>query len=57
MDTTSWISVSDTDLAGGNLLEPNNKTAKTTISKGSPVANHIRRCKGVKVKVIIKKLT
>ena len=36
-DATSWISVSDTELAGGTTLEPNNKMAKTTVSKGSPV--------------------
>lgn len=50
-DTTSWISVSDTDLAGGVTLEPNNKTAKTTISKGSPVTITLGVVKGVSVKI------
>ena len=36
-DATSWISVSDTELAGGTTLEPNNKMAKTTVSIGSTV--------------------
>ena len=39
-DATSWVSVSDTDLAGGATLDPNNKTVKTTISKGSPELSH-----------------
>ena len=50
-DATSWISVSDTDLAGGVTLEPNNKTAKTTISKGSPVTITLGVVKGVSVKI------
>ena len=50
-DITSWISVSDTDLAGGVTLEPNNKTAKTTISKGSPVTITLGVVKGVSVKI------
>ena len=50
-DTTSWISVSDTDLAGGVTLEPNNKTTKTTISKGSPVTITLGVVKGVSVKI------
>ena len=50
-DATSWISVSDTDLAGGTTLEPNNKTAKTTISKGSPVTITLGVVKGVKIKI------
>ena len=49
-DATSWISVSDTDLAGGTTLEPNNKTAKTTIYKGSPVTITLGVVKGVKIK-------
>ena len=50
-DATSWISVSDTDLAGGTTLEPKNKTAKTTISKGSPVTITLGVVKGVKIKI------
>ncbi|WP_080982631.1 cytoskeleton protein RodZ [Streptococcus pseudopneumoniae] len=50
-DATSWISVSDTDLSGGVTLEPNNKTAKTTISKGSPVTITLGVVKGVSVKI------
>ena len=50
-DATSWISVSDTDLAGGTTLEPNNKTAKATISKGSPVTITLGVVKGVKIKI------
>ena len=50
-DAKSWISVSDTDLAGGTTLEPNNKTAKTTISKGSPVTITLGVVKGVKIKI------
>ena len=50
-DATSWISVSDTDLAGGVTLEPNNKTAKTTISKGNPVTITLGVVKGVTVKI------
>lgn len=50
-DATSWISVSDTDLAGGTTLEPNNKTAKTTISKGFPVTITLGVVKGVKIKI------
>lgn len=50
-DATSWISVSDTGLAGGTTLEPNNKTAKTTVSKGSPVTITLGVVKGVKIKI------
>ena len=50
-DATSWISVSDTDLAGGVTLEPNNKTAKTTISKDNPVTITLVVIKGVTVKI------
>ena len=50
-DATSWISVSDTELAGGTTLEPNNKMAKTTISKGSPVTITLGVVKGVKIKI------
>ena len=50
-DATSWISVSDTDLAGGTTLEPNNKTAKTKVSKGSPVTITLGVVKGVKIKI------
>ena len=50
-DVTSWISVSDTDLAGGTTLDPKNKTAKTTISKGSPVTITLGVVKGVKITI------
>ena len=50
-DATSWVSVSDTDLAGGATLDPNNKTVKTTISKGSPVSITLGVVKGVKIKI------
>ena len=50
-DATSWVSVSDTDLAGGATLGPNNKTVKTTISKGSPVTITLGVVKGVKIKI------
>ena len=50
-DATSWVSVSDTDLAGGATLDPNNKTVKTTISKGSPVTITLGVIKGVKIKI------
>lgn len=50
-DVTSWISVSNTDLAGGVTLEPNNKTAKTTISKDNPVTITLGVVKGVTVKI------
>lgn len=50
-DATSWISVSDTELAGGTTLEPNNKIAKTTVSKGSPVTVTLGVVKGVKIKI------
>ena len=50
-DATSWVSVSDTDLAGGATLDPNNKTVKTTISKGSPVTITLGVVKGVKIKI------
>ena len=50
-DATSWISVSDTELAGGTTLEPNNKMVKTTVSKGSPVTITLGVVKGVKIKI------
>ena len=50
-DATSWVSISDTDLAGGATLDPNNKTVKTTISKGSPVTITLGVVKGVKIKI------
>ena len=50
-DATSWVSVSDTDLAGGATLDRNNKTVKTTISKGSPVSITLGVVKGVKIKI------
>lgn len=50
-DTTSWISVSDTDLEGGVTLSPNNKLAKTTISKDTPVTITLGVVKGVTLKI------
>lgn len=50
-DTTSWISVSDTDLVGGVTLSPNNKLAKTTISKDTPVTITLGVVKGVTLKI------
>ena len=54
-ETTSWgwcTPVSYTHLlAGGTTLEPNNKTAKTTVSKGSPVTITLGVVKGVKIKI------
>ena len=50
-DATSWISVSDTDLAGGVTLAPGNQTATTTISKKTPVTITLGVVKGVKIKI------
>ena len=50
-DATSWVSVSDTELARGTTLEPINKMAKTTVSKGSPVTITLGVVKGVKIKI------
>ena len=50
-DTQSWVSVSDTDLAGGVTLAPGNQTAKTTISKKTPVTITLGVVKGVKIKI------
>ena len=50
-DTQSWVSVSDTDLAGGVTLAPGNQTATTTISKKTPVIITLGVVKGVKIKI------
>lgn len=50
-DTQSWVSVSDTDLAGGVTLAPGNQTVKTTISKKTPVTITLGVVKGVKIKI------
>ena len=50
-DTQSWVSVSDTDLAGGVTLTPGNQTATTTISKKTPVTITLGVVKGVKIKI------
>ena len=50
-DTQSWVSVSDTDLAGGVTLAPSNQTATTTISKKTPVTITLGVVKGVKIKI------
>ena len=50
-DTQSWVSVSDTDLAGGVTLAPGNQTATTTISKKTPVTITLGVDKGVKIKI------
>lgn len=48
---TSWISVSDTDLAGGVTLSKENKTATTTISKRNPVTITLGVVKGVTLRI------
>ena len=45
------LSVSDTDLVGGVTLSPNNKLAKTTISKDTPVTITLGVVKGVTLKI------
>lgn len=50
-DTQSWVSVSDTDLAGGVTLAPGNQTVTTTISKKTPVTITLGVVKGVKIKI------
>ena len=50
-DTQSWVSVSDTDLAGGVTLAPGNQTATTTISKKTPVTITLGVVKSVKIKI------
>ncbi|MBY5034072.1 helix-turn-helix domain-containing protein [Streptococcus gallolyticus] len=37
-DVTSWISVSDTDLAGGTVLSIENKSVTTSLAAGQPTA-------------------
>ena len=50
-DTQSWVSVSDTDLAGGVTLAAGNQTATTTISKKTPVTITLGVVKGVSLKI------
>ena len=50
-NTQSWVSVSDTDLAGGVTLAPGNQTVKTTISKKTPVTITLGVVKGVSLKI------
>ena len=50
-DTQSWVSVSDTDLAGGVTLAPGNQTVTTTISKKTPVTITLGVVKGVSLKI------
>ena len=50
-NTQSWVSVSDTDLAGGVTLAPGNQTATTIISKKTPVTITLGVVKGVKIKI------
>ena len=50
-NTQSWVSVSDTDLAGGVTLAPGNQTATTTISKKTPVTITLGVVKGVSLKI------
>ena len=50
-DTQSWVSVSDTDLAGGVTLSPGNQKATTTISKKTPVTITLGVVKGVSLKI------
>ncbi|MFS9181660.1 cytoskeleton protein RodZ [Streptococcus timonensis] len=50
-DTQSWVSVSDTDLAGGVTLAAGKQTATTTISKKTPVTITLGVVKGVSLKI------
>ena len=50
-DTTSWISVSGSDLEGGVTLSADNKNAKTTVSTKNPVTITLGVVKGVTVTV------
>ena len=50
-DTTSWISVSGSDLEGGVTLSSDNKNAKTTVSTKEPVTITLGVVKGVTVTV------
>lgn len=56
-DTTSWISLTDTDLAGGVTLTPENPTASTSIGEGIPSTTLVLGVvKGVEVTVADHKL-
>ena len=50
-DTTSWISVSGSDLEGGVTLSSDNKNAKTTVSTKEPVTITLGVVKGVSLTV------
>ena len=50
-DTTSWISVSGSDLEGGVTLSADNKNAKTTVSTKNPVTITLGVVKGVTLTV------
>ena len=46
-DGRSWVSVSDSELAGGVTLSPNNKSSQTTVSTKNPVTVTLGVVKGV----------
>ena len=46
-DARSWISVSDSELAGGVTLSPDNKSSQTTVSTKNPVTVTLGVVKGV----------
>ncbi|MBZ2097082.1 cytoskeleton protein RodZ [Streptococcus oralis] len=50
-DTTSWISVSGSELEGGVTLSADNKNAKTTVSTKNPVTITLGVVKGVTLTV------
>ena len=50
-DTTSWVSVSGSELEGGVTLSADNKNAKTTVSTKNPVTITLGVVKGVTVTV------
>ncbi|WP_029692966.1 cytoskeleton protein RodZ [Streptococcus sp. oral taxon 071] len=50
-DTTSWVSVSGSELEGGVTLSADNKNAKTTVSTKEPVTITLGVVKGVTVTV------
>ncbi|QCZ58603.1 helix-turn-helix domain-containing protein [Streptococcus sp. 1643] len=50
-DTTSWVSVSGSELEGGVTLSTDNKNAKTTVSTKNPVTITLGVVKGVTVTV------
>ncbi|WP_236682927.1 hypothetical protein [Streptococcus sp. X13SY08] len=56
-DVTSWISLAETDLAGGVVLSPENKTVTTSIPEGvSSTAITLGVVKGVDITVNGQKL-